>query len=315
MEQIVDVPWPGGRISERNVEQIVDVPGSGWRIAKRIAEQIIDVPVSSGESDFWRCSCHVGKCGVARSRVFFSTFPRREEGATARRLSTANMQSHCQPSTRGAYEVQYVEYEGLTWGRWWDPDRQWHAWQLADSDGFPSGPSCMEGLVGAEFGPWGRRWRMRGRIRCIRLRGEEGVGLLFFCMLPLFALEIWTFNSSVLVKQSLARCPGCYTELSRGTTLCTGWSKATVVALRTNFANNLTFWLRSTEFTMSCKYRCFQSPCSRGRSTALHVSLGRFLGSGARLAYSLLLPRLQEGNSGIQEFQLFCVFFSCILRI
>ena len=50
------------------------------------------------------------------------------------------MQSRCQASTEGAYEVQYIEYEGLTWKRRWDPNRQWYAWQLADPDGPLPGP-------------------------------------------------------------------------------------------------------------------------------------------------------------------------------
>ena len=60
--------------------------------------------------------------------------------ATSRRQSTANMQSHCQPSTGDAYDVEYTENEGLTWWRRWDPDRQWYAWRLVDSDGSLLGP-------------------------------------------------------------------------------------------------------------------------------------------------------------------------------
>ena len=32
----------------------------------------------------------------------------------------------------------------------------------------PTGPSRMEGPVGAQVGPWGRWWRMRGRRSSIR---------------------------------------------------------------------------------------------------------------------------------------------------
>ena len=99
-EQIVTVPRSSkrGKISERNEEQIVNVPGSGGRISKRIAEQTVDVPVAS-----WRAtsSAAASTLEAAESPIqgVFRTFHRKKKSATARRQSTANMQSHCLPST------------------------------------------------------------------------------------------------------------------------------------------------------------------------------------------------------------------------
>ena len=40
----------------------------------------------------------------------------------------------------------HIEYEGLTWERLWDPDHQWYAWQVADSDGSLLGPVVWRAL-------------------------------------------------------------------------------------------------------------------------------------------------------------------------
>ena len=90
MEQIVDVPWPGGRISERNVEQIVDVPGSGWRIAKRIAEQIIDVPVSSGRATSGAAAATSANAESPDQGGFLALFP---EGKKVRQLGGCRLRT------------------------------------------------------------------------------------------------------------------------------------------------------------------------------------------------------------------------------
>ena len=50
------------------------------------------------------------------------------------------MQSHCQPSTGVAYEAEYVEHDGLWYGRQWDPVRQRYCWWLLEDDGSQLGP-------------------------------------------------------------------------------------------------------------------------------------------------------------------------------
>ena len=87
---------------------------------------------------------------------------------------------------------------------------------------------------------------------------------LFFCMLALFALELWTFLSlcSLLAGQSLARCLGaavrrCVHGVDEESVRFFFFVKVNVVALRTYLAKKkLTFWLRPTEFATSCKHRC-----------------------------------------------------------
>ena len=119
-----------------------------------------------------RCSCHVGSFGESPNDVVFRTFPRKKKSATTGRQSTANVQSHCQPSTGAARGAP-------------------GSWRLADGRGWvPAAP------VGIRDGPCGRFevpnllheltlvWALLGVF------GFGLVGLLFFCMLVLFAVEI-----------------------------------------------------------------------------------------------------------------------------
>ena len=69
---------------------------------------------------------------------FFSNFSQQKKSARSGRQS--NMQSHCQPSTGVACEAEYVEHDGLWYGRQWDPVRQRYCWWLLEDDRSRLGP-------------------------------------------------------------------------------------------------------------------------------------------------------------------------------
>ena len=113
--QIVDVPGlrgvPQERISKRIQKQIVDVPGlhgiTQERISERIQEPIVDVPVPAGRSTSSSAAVPLDTAECAGDKGF-RTFSSNETSAKSRRQSTAKMQSHCQPSTRAAYDVEHI---------------------------------------------------------------------------------------------------------------------------------------------------------------------------------------------------------------